>query len=210
MTASRSMNSSPVTITQTFASTMALDDVVVEGFGVSKPMVWVDEPIQQDNPNDFSTSSFTQTFTVEHGGLIDLVTDGQDSDDLDLFLGYDFNGDGTVDPDSELVAQSTTSTGDERITVSLPPDGLYQVWVHGWAVPAGSSTFGLVANIVQGNSIQASNVPTGSISAGAKYTFDVTLDPSGLEPGTYYGVVTLGPSDGPSAVLIDVVFEVRE
>ena len=210
MTASRAANAGPVTITQTFASTLALDDVVVDGFGVSKPMVWVDEPILQDDPNDFSASSFTETFTVDHGGLIDLMLDGQDSDDLDMFLGYDFDGDGTVDPNSELVAQSTTSTGDERITVSLPPDGLYQVWVHGWAVPAGSSTFSLVANVVQGNSIQASNVPTGPISAGAKYTFDITLDPTGLEPGTYYGVVTLGPSDGPSAVLIDVVFEVRE
>jgi hypothetical protein len=137
------------------------------------------------------------------------VTDGTDRDDLDLYVLYDFNGDGELTAD-EVVGQSTTSTADESVRLTLPPDGLYGIWVHGWAVPGGASTFDIAVNAVQGTDVSVSELPEGTIEAGRTYNFKVDIQGEGKEPGTYTGLLTLGPPEGPSAVMVVINYEIKE
>lgn len=206
---SRSSGGADYRLTETIVSTLGLSGLVIDGYGLSKPEVETGLPIQQDDPNDPMTASYSKRLTLEHAGLLDIVLDGQSGDDLDLYLLYDFNNDGQFEA-GEQVGASTTATADESISITLPMDGEYLILVHGWAVPAGSSTFTLSVNAVQGTSISVSGLPQGEILAGQRYSFDVEMDAAGYEPGVYSGLITLGPPEGPAAVMIPVTFVVTE
>src|SRR5690606_28615222 len=127
---------------------------------------------------------------------------GGENDDLDLFLIQDLNGDGEFDFETEQIAASTTPESEERITIQLPEDGNYLIAVHGWSVAPEGSTFDISTLAVQGDGIEASGAPEGAISPNRVYDFDVRFDTAGLAPGAYTGVVTIGPPQGPSAVLV--------
>jgi hypothetical protein len=207
--ASRTLLDPTYSAEETIVTTMPLDGLVVEGFGLGKIETLTDEPISQDDPNDPFTASYTRQVHLDHAGLLDVSVDVQDQDDLDLYVVYDFNGDGEFTAD-EVVGASTGSAGtDEQVRISLPADGDYLILVHGWAVPGDESTFNAVINIPQGYDINVSNLPQGGIEPGQRYTFNVDIDGSGLEAGTYAGIVTLGPPQGPAAVVIPVTYEIR-
>jgi hypothetical protein len=207
--ASRPSSDPSYLLQEQVVSTMDLSGLVVQGFGLSQPVVKTGLPIQQDDPNDPFTSSYTEEFTVGDAGLLDIATDGQDVDDIDLYLLYDFNGDGEFGGD-ELVASSTTPTADEHIRITLPAAGDYQLLAHGWSIPTGDSTFDLSVNIVQGDDISVSGLPEGAITPGVRYNFAIEFNPEGVAPGTYEGLITLGPPEGPAAILIPVTYEIRE
>lgn len=190
------------TYQQSVMSSIDLSGLVVQGFGLSTPDVSTDVAIQQDDPNDPSTSSYTRELTLENAGLLDIQVAGGENDDVDLFLIQDMNGDGEYDFATEQVAASTTATAEESITIQLPEDGNYLIAVHGWAVPGGSSTFDIGVLAVQGEGIDTSGAPDGSISPYRTYDFDVAFDTAGLAPGPYTGLITIGPPEGPSAVLV--------
>ena len=206
---SRNANQANHSVNETFVSTMQLSGLVAEGYGLSKPDVKTGVAIQQDDPNDPSTASYKQEITLEHAGLLDVQIDGTDRDDLDLYVLYDFNGDGELTLD-EIVGQSATSTAEESVTFTLPNDGLYGIWVQGWAVAGGESTFDISVNAVQGTDITVSDLPEGTIEAGRTYNFKVDVMGEGKEPGVYTGLVTLGPPEGPSAVLVFVNYRIKE
>ncbi|MEX2315279.1 MAG: S8 family serine peptidase, partial [Thermomicrobiales bacterium] len=206
---SRPAGSPGFLIQEEVISTMALSGLVVQGFGLSLPDVKTGLPIQQDDPNDPFTASYTEQFTVGNAGLLDISTTGQEGDDIDIYLLYDFNGDGEFTGD-ELVGASTTPTADEQIRITLPEAGEYMLLVQGWAIPAGESTFDLSINIVQGDDISVSGLPEGEITPGAHYTFTIEFAPEGVAPGVYEGLIALGPPEGPAAILIPVTYEIRE
>ena len=187
---------------QSVMSSISLSGLVVQGFGLSTPDINNGVPIQQDDPNDPSTSSYTREITLENAGLLDIQVSGGENDDVDLFLIKDMNGDGEYDFATEQVASSTTSTADERITIQFPEDGNYLIAVHGWAIPADGSTFDIGVLAVQGHGIDTSGAPDGSISPYRSYNFDVKFDTEGLDAGQYTGLITIGPPEGPSAVLV--------
>ena len=195
--------------TQTVMSSIPLSGLVVQGFGLSNPEIAEGVPVQQDDPNDPSTSSYTRELTLENAGLLDIQIAGGENDDIDLYLIQDLNGDGEFDFASEQIAASTTATADERITIQLPDDGNYLIAVHGWAIPPDGSTFDIGVLAVQGEGISTSGAPDGSISPYRAYDFGVEFDTEGLEPGGYTGLITIGPPEGPSAVLVfaDVTIE---
>jgi hypothetical protein len=190
-------------------STMDLSGLVVKGYGLSQPDVKTGLPIQQDDPDDPFTSSYTEQFTVGDAGLVDIQATGQENDDIDLYLLYDFNGDGEFTGD-ELIAASTTATADERIRITLPPAGEYLLLVHGWSIPTGESTFDLTINVVQGDDITTTGLPEGAVTAGFPQTFTIEFHPEGVAPGVYEGLIALGPPEGPAAILIPVTYEIRE
>jgi hypothetical protein len=184
-------------------SSIPLSGLVIQGFGLSTPDIQTDLPIQQDDPNDPSTSTYTQEITLENAGLLDIQVSGGENDDIDLFLIKDFNGDGEFDFATEQVAASTTSTAVESITIQLPEDGDYLIAVHGWAVPSEEgSVFDIGVLAVQGDGISTSGAPDGTINPYRAYNFDVAFDTEGLAAGSYTGLVTIGPPEGPSAVLV--------
>ena len=62
------------------------------------------------------------------------------SGDNDLYILRDVNGDGTFSFPAELVASSATGSGDEAVTMTLPDDGNYQAWVHGFGISSAEAT----------------------------------------------------------------------
>lgn len=189
-------------VRQSFMSSIPLSGLQIQGFGLSTPVVETSVPIQQDDPDDPSTSSYTREITLERAGYLDIQLTGGENDDLDLFLIQDLNGDGEFDFETEQIAASTTPESEERITIQLPEDGNYLIAVHGWSVAPEGSTFDISTLAVQGDGIEASGAPEGAISPNRVYDFDVRFDTAGLAPGAYTGVVTIGPPQGPSAVLV--------
>lgn len=206
---SRSSGQANVTVEESISSSMALSGLVVQGFGMSTPDVMTGLPISQDDPNDPFSASYQQEITVDHAGLLEISTHGQEGDDIDLFLIYDANGDGEYTGD-ELVAASTTATAEEFIRLTLPASGNYLILAQGWSIPLEESTFDLTVNLVQGDDISVTGLPEDPITPGFPYTFNINMNLEGYAPGVYQGIVTLGPPEGPAAIIIPVTFEVRE
>jgi hypothetical protein len=108
-------------------------------FGLSQPRVTT-ETAHQDDPDDPSTASVKRSFTLAHAGQVTIST-ALPGNDIDEYVLRDANGDGKFTPD-EIIGSSTTGSGDESVELVDPPDGNYQVWVHGFAV-SGIPTFPL-------------------------------------------------------------------
>lgn len=114
----------------TFQTSLDLDGLIAEGFGLSQPSVTA-ETGQQDNPNDPSSAGIKRDISVNHASRVTVST-ALDTDDFDLFVVHDAKGDGAF-TNSEIVASSTTGTSNEFVELVRSPDGNDQVWVQGWA-----------------------------------------------------------------------------
>jgi subtilisin family serine protease len=68
------------------------------------------------------------------------ATTSPPASDLDVFILYDFSGDGLYTFD-ELVAVSADSDSEEIAEIVDPPSGNYRVVVHGYSAPSGTTTF---------------------------------------------------------------------
>ena len=196
-------------VSETMVSTLPLSGLVADGFGFSAPETFTGQTVRQDDPNDPSSASYKKQLTLQHAGLLNVAVNGGASDDLDLYVVYDANNDGQFTAD-EIIASSTTPTANESVSITLPADGNYEIWVHGWNVPLETTTFDLTVNAVQGNDISVSSLPVGGIEPRQQYSFTVDFNGEGLAPGVYTGLVTLGPPEGPAAVKIPVSFQIRE
>jgi C-terminal processing protease CtpA/Prc len=129
--------------------TAAVDHV----FRPAPPTVLRGLPIAQDVPTDPTTASYKRDFVVAPGTrLVDLRIDGGPSDDLDLYVLYDANGDGRFDFPQELAAVSAGPTSHERVRLfGSPPPGRYQLWVHGYSVPGSQGgRFDLTTDVASG------------------------------------------------------------
>ena len=130
-----------------FKSSVALSGLSADAFGLSQPKT-LSEQVKQDDPDDPSSASVKENVTIDHASRA-TFTLGVDSDDVDVFVVYDANNDGTFASD-EIVGSSTGPAGtDEELTLIGPPDGNYQIWLHGFQV-AGTPTVPLGIDIVQG------------------------------------------------------------
>lgn len=184
----------------TFTSGIDLDGLQAEGYGLSQPDV-TDEVAHQDDPNDPETSSVKKPFSLDHAGSVSISTNDE-TNDLDLYLLLDLNGDGDFTAD-EIVAASAGSSGVENISVSNPPDGDYEVWVHGYSVTS-SSTFPLTIDAVQGNDLTVTGVPTGAVAAGEAVTLHVEYNKAMTAGEDYYGELKLGPPSAPDLLSVPI------
>jgi hypothetical protein len=183
----------PGSMDVTISSELAMTDFQAEGFGLGAP-VTTEETIYQDDPDDPSTASFVTTVDIEHGAKLEVSTCCTSGSDIDLFV---------YDPDGNLVGSSTTSTDQEYVAILFPMDGTWTIAVHGWSVPAGTDTFKLTVNAVQGYDVTVSNLPS-EIPANGSATMTVNWDTTGYAPGTYYGLILTGPADAPALLQIPV------
>jgi len=184
----------------TLKAGLDLPGVVAEGFGLSQPSVTT-ETARQDNPNDPSTASVKRPFTVSHAGHA-TISASLPGEDIDLYVVRDANGDGNFTND-EIVASSATASGSESVTTVRPPDGNYQVWVHGFSVSA-PQPFPLTVDAVQGNDLTVSGVPSGPVAANTPVTLHVSFDKA-MTPGQdYKGELQLGPSTAPTAGTVPI------
>jgi hypothetical protein len=184
----------------TFESGLDLDGLTAEAFGLSQPSVTT-ETARQDDPNDPNSASIKRDVTVEHASRL-RVTTALPGNDIDLFVVFDANGDGAFTTD-EIVGSSTTPTGNESVELVAPPDGNYQVWVHGFSV-AGSPTFPLTIDAIQGNDLTVSGLPTGPVPAGTPVTLTVDFTHPMTAGQDYFGELLLGPPSAPTALTVPI------
>ncbi len=185
----------------TFSSGVALPGLAADAFGLSQPSVTT-ETAHQDDPNDPSTASVKKSFSLAHAARATIST-ALAANDVDLYIVYDANHDGTFDL-SEIIGASAGGTGDESVTLVNPPDGNYQAWVHGFAV-AGSPTFPLTIDPVQGTDLTVTGVPAGPVAAGAPITLHVAFSKTMTSGQDYFGELQLGPTTAPNAMSVPIV-----
>jgi hypothetical protein len=184
-----------------FTATVDIDGLSAEAFGLSQPESFVEQAVQ-DDPNDPSSASIKHDVTIAHASTATFTVD-LGSSDVDLFVVYDANGDGSF-TNSEIVASSTGPSGaDEFIELVRPPDGDYQVWAQGWSVGAPEDiTLGI--DVVQGTDMTISGIPAGAITAGTTVTLTVDFSKTMVVGEEYFGEILLGPSVAPTALRVPV------
>ncbi len=184
----------------TFSSSVALDGLKASAYGLSQPSTTT-EVAHQDDPNDPSTASVKRNITLSHASRLSVST-ALDSNDLDLYVLRDANNDGVFSP-SEIVASSAGGTANEAVDLVNPPDGNYQIWVHGFSV-SGTPSFTLNVNAIQGNDLTVSGLPTGPVPANTTVTLHVDYNKA-MTPGqSYNGELLLGPTTAPSALSVPI------
>jgi hypothetical protein len=109
---------------------------------------------------------------------------------------------GTFAP-SEIVASSATGSGDEHVELVRPPDGNYQIWVHGFGI-AGNPRFTLDVVPVQGNDLTVSGLPSGAVPAATPVTIHVAFSKAMTCGQDYLGELLLGPTAAPSAFKVPI------
>jgi Subtilase family len=183
----------------TFKASVDLDGLAAEAFGLSQPQV-TQEPVTQDDPDDPSTAGTKKNLTLNHASRlhVDTVLD----QDVDLYVVYDANNDGTFSP-SEIVAASATGSGDEAVDLIRPADGNYQIWLHGFAI-SGTPTLPLTVNAIQGNDLTVTGLPSGPVPAGTPVTLHVAFNKAMTAGQDYFGELLLGPTAAPTALTVPV------
>jgi hypothetical protein len=190
-------------------SSVSLPGVEVRAFGVSAPQYLPNETILQDAPFDPSSSSWSSQFTVQSGGLIQVDITGPPSIDIDLYLLRDDNGNGVPNWGTEVVASSTSPTEGESVTLILPANGTYWIFVHGWYVPAGSAQFAITTDVVQGTDLQVLDQPSGPLVKGTTANFSVSHSIPMVE-GAFQGLILVGPPTAPGALMVRFLVEVLD
>jgi hypothetical protein len=183
----------------TFNSSVDLDGLKAEGFGLSQPQT-TNETVKQDDQNDPSTASVKKNVTLNHASRLHVETSLDQ--DVDLYVLYDANSDGQFTPD-ELVASSATGSGDEAVDLIRPADGNYQIWVHGFAV-TGTPSMPLTVNAIQGNDLTVTGTPSGPVPAGTPVTLHVAFNKAMTAGQSYLGELLLGPAAAPTAMTVPV------
>jgi hypothetical protein len=184
----------------TFRASVDLDGLTADAFGLSQPSVTT-ETAHQDDPNDPSTASIKKSLTLQHASRL-TVTTAYPSNDVDLYLLYDANHDGQFTSD-EIVAASTTGTANESVTLTRPPDGDYQIWVHGWQV-TGTPGITLSVTAIQGHDLTVSGLPPGPVPAGTTVTLHVAYAKTMTAGQSYLGELLLGPKSAPTAFTVPI------
>ena len=187
--------SAPVTL----RSDVTIDALAAEAYGLGGSQHY-NVPAVQDDPNDPSTATYQYPIAINHGGLLEVFVDVLTSD-VDLFLLYDANNDGTFDFSSEVIGSSTGGAGkDEFVSVMFPPDGNYLAVAQGWSVVEGELV-DITINVAQGNDLGVQNIVK---QADGSFTFDLTWNKA-MELGrAYQGLVMIGPAHAPGIFQLPV------
>jgi subtilisin family serine protease len=117
--------------------------------------------------------------------------------DLDVFV---------FDPGGTQVATSTTGGTDEEVNIENPDDGVWTVYVHGWAAPGGDSDYTMYSWAISGTpggNLTIEGAPTAA-TIGTTGTIDLSW--TGATLGQWHlGAVTHHDGSGPIGMtLIEV------
>jgi subtilisin family serine protease len=117
--------------------------------------------------------------------------------DLDVFV---------YNPSNQLAASSTAGGTDEVINITLPADGTWSVYVHGWAAPGGDSDYDMYSwaiSATPGGNLAIDSAPA-SATIGATETIDLSW--TGATAGEWHlGAVShTGPSGLMGLTLVEV------
>lgn len=143
------------------------------------------DPDQTFDPSDVATGGANlHTFDLSGAAFfrIKMPPEATEVDaDLDIFV---------YDPNGNLAASSTAGGTDELVEITLPMDGTWSVYVHGWAAPGGDSDYDMftwAVPLATGGSLNIDSAPA-SATIGDLGTVQVSW--SGLASGWYLGAVS--------------------
>jgi subtilisin family serine protease len=124
----------------------------------------VQDPDQTFDPNDGYSDSLRFELSGAAFLRVALPPEATEADaDLDIFV---------MDPEGNIVAASTNGGTDEVVDIANPADGVWTVYVHGWAAPGGDSDYDLyswVLSATPGGNLTIPSAP-GSAVMGASGT----------------------------------------
>jgi hypothetical protein len=191
------------------SSSLALSGLSTDAFGLSQPQSFTVHPTADDQSEADPSSASTKVGPIAIGSHASRATftipDMHDGEDLDLFVVYDANNDGSF-TNGEIVGSSTGPAGEnESVTLTNPAAGNYEVWVYGYQVSASDTTTGntVGVDVVQGTDVVVTNPPSGPIAANTPVTLHVTYS-GATGSGDYEGELQLGPTVAPSAVTVPI------
>jgi PKD repeat protein len=192
----------------TVLSSFNMSEINVKAYGVYPPMEYPNQLVYQNDPSDKTTSNWSREFNVSGADYIRVNISSETAMDTDLFLLRDINTNGIPDWGSEQVASSTSPDQEEEILLNNPADGKYWVFVHGWSIPASPSLFDCYIEVVYGNDINVTDVPTGPFSAGDPVYFNASYI---LPPiaGEHRGVIRVGVTNLSSSITIPFFAELE-
>lgn len=155
-------------------------DVTVTAYGLT-PVSLVEEydqyvPGPSSGAYNACVANYWYTFTASNLQQLTVVIDNfSDGDDLDLFVLYDFDDDGSFNCAAEVIGTSGTGAPDpEVVSIDYPQDGLYQVAVDPYTVSGGGEWFDLFVTGMQvGEPFTLSNVNAGAFGPSDPISFDV-------------------------------------
>ncbi len=134
----------------------------------------VQDPDQEFDPDDGYSNK--HDFEVSDAAYLRFAIppEGTEADaDLDMFL---------YDPTGELVASSTAGGTNELINITLPMDGTWSLYVHGWSTPGGDSDYDLYSWIIPaapGGSLAIDAQPESAVLAemgAVEYSWEGLMD----------------------------------
>jgi hypothetical protein len=159
--------------------------------GLSRPTEMKNEDITQGG-------NWYKEFDINSAGSIELSTSSTDpaTSDIDLYLQR------LVGTTWQTVVSSAGTGAAEYIKVRFPADGHYRARVYGYRV-AGNGKFDFSMNVIQGNDLTVTNLPTGRIAADHEVTFTLNVNPN-LAEGSWYGVLMVGPAEAPGVIEVPV------
>ena len=137
----------------------------------------VQDPDQNFDPNDGNSTAHAFDLTDAVFARFALPPGSTEPGaDLDMYV---------FDPDNVLVGSSTQADTDEVVEVSLPMDGTYTVYIHGWLTPDGDSDYDMESWVVPAaaRSLSVDAAPPAAVSSTVG-TIDVSW--AGLSSGTVY------------------------
>ncbi|BFM06190.1 S8 family serine peptidase [Halioxenophilus aromaticivorans] len=185
----------------------AIDDLQIELTGLVAPTsTSLSLAGDSDNSTPFDNLAdgvFFKTIEVDETAtrLIAATSDATStSPDLDIYIGYDLDGDG-LPGDGEIACISATASAEEFCDVTGIFPGTWWVLVQNWqASDAGTDTAELKTTLVAGDAGNAS--VTGPAAVPELEPFDLRMlwDLENVAEGdTLYGTITLGASAGDPA-----------
>jgi len=181
-------------VVMSFQSAMTITEgITATAYGLYRPLAYTDEFIAATGATNY------YYVTINNGALLDVSTTSDvPTLDIDLEVYWDSDGDGVCET---FIGGSYTFTADERVRVTFPGDGDYEIQVYGWSVPAGGANYDISILAAQGAEMSVSGIPTGTIAANTPVTFTVGFTHT-PPTGDWEGLVFIGPASAPTALQV--------
>jgi hypothetical protein len=140
--------------------------------GLVPATVTSDNVLQDPDQNFDPEDGFSNVHTFNLSGAahfrIAIPPEATEADaDLDIYV---------FDPSGDFAASSTKGGTDELIDISLPMDGTWSVYVHGWSTPGGDSDYDMYSWVISatpGGNLTIDSAPT-SATLGVVEKIDIS------------------------------------
>ena len=186
-------------------SSLALPGLKADAFGLSQPSTTVVHAKQDDPAESDPSTASAKVQGIQIGDHASRATftlpQVSGGEDIDLFVAR------KTSTGFQIVGSSTGPAGaTEKVELIAPPAGEYEVWVYGFQVSDADTTAGnpVGIDIVQGNDLTVSGVPSGAVPANTPVTLHVTFKNAATSTAPWKAELLLGPTVAPTAVKVPV------